>query len=395
MDFYTLKDFDFSGKIVLVRVDFNVPLDKKGRITDDKRIRESIPTIKHLMKQGARVVLASHLGKPKGVDESLRMNTIAKQLEKLLKHPVIKVDDCIGAEVEDEINETTPAEVVLLENLRFHEGEEKNDRLFAMALADLADFYVNDAFGSSHRNHASVVGVAEFLPSCAGFLLEKEIKELSRLFSPKTPFYAFMGGAKISDKINIVESLAKKADKVLLGGAMIFTFYKALGYEVGKSLFEKDKLGLAKAVLKKYHSKIVLPEDVVVANTVASNAKTKVVPMHGIPKGWQGVDIGPKTLMHYSDLAKRAKTIFWNGPMGIFEIKKFSKGTIGLAKAVASAKALTIIGGGDSASAIEQAKLQNKITHLSTGGGAALEFIEQETLPGIEALKKNKDKYCL
>ncbi len=384
----TLKDLPIRlGKIVLVRADLNVPL-KDGKITDDTRIRESLPTIQYLLKKKAIVLLLSHLGRPKGIDDSLRMDPIAERLEQLLKRHVLKADDCVGAEVEDTINEMHSGDILVLENVRFHPEEEANDDSFARALAELADFYVNDAFGSSHRAHASIVGVPKYLPSAAGFLLEKEIKMLSKALKPKKPFVVVLGGAKVSDKIGVIENLAKKADKILVGGAMMFTFLKALGKNVGQSKLEQDKINEARKLLKKLGKKIVLPVDVVVADKPDAKAKTKIVGIDEIPKSMIGLDIGPQTIKLFESELKRAKTVVWNGPMGMFEIPVFAKGTNAVAKAISKLKATTIVGGGDSISAIQKLGIVKKFSHVSTGGGASLEFLEGKKMPGIEVLER-------
>ncbi len=378
-----LKEADVAGKTVLVRVDFNVPL-KDGKISDDKRIKAVLPTIEYLRKKKARIVLISHLGRPDGkVADDLRLAPVAERLSKLLKYPVHYEPDCIGSDVEFSVCGLHESDVLLLENLRFYPEEEADDSGFAQKLAVLADVYVNDAFAVSHRAHASVHAIAKFLPSCAGFLLEKEVKMLSSLLkSPKHPFIAIMGGAKVSDKIGVIESLLKKVDAVLIGGAMMFTFYKALNYEVGKSKFEADKISLAKSLLKNGKKKIVLPTDVVLSNK-------KVVPAAKMPKAFAGFDIGPETQAIYSEMIKEAKTVFWNGPMGLFEQKPFDNGTLAVAKAMSGCKGVTVVGGGDSVSAIEKAKLEKKFSHVSTGGGASLEFLEGKVLPGIAVLDKN------
>ncbi len=384
----TLKDLPIrAGKKVLVRADLNVPL-KDGKVSDDTRIRESLPTINYLLKKKAIVLLLSHLGRPAGVDESLRMDPVAARLEMLLKRHVLKLDDCVGSEVDDAVNEMHSGDVAVLENVRFHEEEEANDDSFARALAEPADFYVNDAFGSSHRAHASIVGVPKYIPSAAGLLLQKEITMLDRALSPKRPFVVVLGGAKVSDKIGVIENLAKKADRVLVGGAMMFTFLKALGKNVGKSRLEQDKVGEAKGILRKFGRKIVLPVDVVVAERAGSGAKSKVVSCDAIPKGWIGLDIGPKTMKLFESGLKKAKCVVWNGPMGMFEVARFAKGTNEIAKFIAKLKATTIVGGGDTAAAVRKLGLAGKFSHVSTGGGASLEFLEGKNLPGIAALER-------
>ncbi len=382
----SIKEADVAGKSVLVRVDFNVPL-KNGKISDDKRIRAALPTIEFLRKKKAKVVLMSHLGRPDGkVAEDLRLGPVALHLSKLLKHPVHYVFDCIGAEVEDTVRGLHEGDVLLLENLRFYAEEEANDVGFAQKLSALADVYVNDAFGVSHRAHASVHAVTKYLPSYAGFLLQKEVAVLSSMLKmPKRPFIAIMGGAKVSDKIGVIENLLKKVDTIIIGGAMMFTFYKALGYEVGRSKFEPDKIALAKSLLKKGRKKIVLPVDVVIS--ASPDKKGKTCKAKAIPKNMMGLDIGPETQAIYSEMIREAKTIFWNGPMGLFEKKPFAKGTFAVAKAMAKAKAVTVVGGGDSVAAVEQLKL--KFTHVSTGGGASLELLEGKKLPGVAVLDEN------
>ena len=381
----SLKDYNFRYKTVLVRVDFNVPFDKKGSIADDSRIKAALPTIKYLLSKKAIVLLLTHIGRPKGkVVENLRTDKVAKRLEKLLGKKVMKCDDCIGPTVIDDVNELIPGEVLMLENARFHAGEEANDVYFAQSLAELADVYVNDAFSNSHRLHASMVGITNYLPSCAGFLLEKEIKMLSKALKPKKPAIALLGGAKLSTKLSLIKRLLKKFDKVLLGGAMITPFYKAKGYEVGKSLIEKEFVGKAKQLLK--NKKIVLPEDVVLSNGRTTKPE-KILKNQAI------FDIGPRTAKKYAALLKKAKTVVWNGPMGKFEEKKFAKGTNALAKTIAKLKAITIAGGGETVDAINKLKLAKRFTHISTGGGASLKFLEQGSLPALEALKANEKKF--
>jgi len=386
MRYFTLRDFNFINKRVLVRVDFNVPLNNKCNIVDDKRIKAALPTINYLLEHKAQVILMSHLGRPKGkIVNNLRMDPIAKHLSMLLAEEVFKVDDCINIDIPNE-------KLVLLENLRFHKEEEKNDMKFAKRLANDADLYVNDAFGSCHRSHASVDAITNFLPSCAGFLLENEITNLE-LKKPKKPYIGILGGAKISDKIELIRSLLKKLDKLLLGGAMIFTFYKSQGIEIGKSLVEDNKLDLAQELLDSYKKKLVLPIDIVIADKIDKKAKIKTVSVDKIPKNMYGVDIGEKSVKQFKNILAKAKTIIWNGPMGIFEIDKFATATNEIAKCVANSKAKTIVGGGDSIAALDKLRLQNKMTHVSTGGGAFLEFIEGKHLPGITALERNHHKF--
>jgi len=379
----SVKEADVRGRYVLVRVGFDVPL-KNGRVVDDKRLRASLPTINLLRKKGARVILISHLGRPDGkVIEELRLAPVAKALSKLLKYPVLCEPDCIGSDVEERVRELHDGDVLLLENLRFYPEEEKDDKGFAQKLASFADIYVNDAFSVCHRAHASIHAIADFLPSYAGLSLEQEVKMLSSLLkNPKRPFIAIMGGAKVSDKIGVIENLLKKVDSILIGGAMMFTFYKALGYEIGRSRFESNKVAFAKVLLKKGKKNIILPIDVVL------NSK-KAVSVHKIPKSAAGLDIGPETQAIYAEIISKSRTIFWNGPMGMFENKNFAKGTVAVAKAMAKCKGVTVVGGGDSVAAIEKAKLADKFTHVSTGGGASLEFLEGKELPGIKALSEN------
>lgn len=390
---FAIKDFDVKNKRVLVRVDFNVPLDKKGNITDDKRIRAALPTINYLIKNNATVILMSHLGRPKGeIKEELKMDKVAKRLEKLLKRKVYKLDDCIGQDVEDFIDKRNNKEVVLLENLRFYKEEKENDKEFADSLADLADLYINDAFGTCHRAHASVEGVTRYIPSAVGFLVQKELEIMGNaLKNPKKPFIAIMGGVKVSDKIDAINNLLKKVDNLLIGGAMMFTFLKSKGIDIGKSLVEDDKLDLAKKLMKK--GKIILPIDTTVASKIDKNARSETADIDKIPKSMMGVDIGPKTIKLYKEKLAKAKTIIWNGSLGVNEIPKFAKGTDEIAKAMAKSKGVTIIGGGDTAAAVHKLRLEKKMTHVSTGGGASLEFLEGKKLPAIKALENNYKKF--
>jgi 3-phosphoglycerate kinase len=392
----TVKDFNknqLKDKRVLVRVDFNVPLNEELEITNDTRIKAALPTIKYLISHQAKVVLMSHLGRPKGkVVEKLRLNPVAQRLDELLGQKVKKFDNCIGKEVEEEIMKLQPGEVALLENLRFHPEEEKNNLEFAESLAKLADIFVNDAFGTAHRAHASTVGVARILPSCAGFLMAREIEVLSNLLeNPQSPFVVLLGGAKISGKIEVVQNLLNIADKILIAGGMSYTCLAALGYDVGKLLLEEYDLDVVRKMLKKAEeqgNKIILPVDLVVAKELLECAESKVVEIGDIPKDVVGADLGDKSIAIFEKEIKKAKTIFWNGPVGVFEIKKYAKGTDKIAKVLADmeGKAVTIIGGGDSIAAIENAGLTEKMTHISTGGGASLEFLGGKKLPGVEAL---------
>ena len=389
----TVKDLDLKGKTVLMRADFNVPLDDKLAITDDTRIRETVPTIRYILGQGAKkVVLMSHLGRPDGkrVDKySLR--PVAQRLEELLKEKVKFLDDCVGPDIKAQAA-AAAEKVVLLENLRFHAEEEANDPEFAKQLASLGDVFVNDAFGTAHRAHASTAGVNKYLESGAGLLLEKEIVYLgSAVENPKRPFMAILGGAKVSDKIGVIENLLPKVDAILIGGGMAYTFLKAQGKQIGNSKLEKDKVDLAKSLLEKaaqMKKELVLPVDHVVVDKVDAAAATEVTPGVDIPEGKIAVDIGPKTIALFENKIKTARTVVWNGPMGIFEMEPFAAGTRAIANALASSKATTIIGGGDSAAAVAKFKLADKMTHISTGGGASLEFLEGKKLPGIAALSE-------
>lgn len=384
----TIRDVSWAGKRALVRCDFNVPLDDKGNITDDTRIRASIPTIQYLLDKGAAVILCSHLGRPKGkVVESMRLTPVAARLTELLGHPVLKFKDCIGPEVQASVHAIKPGEVILLENLRFHNEEEADDPAFAQKLADLGDVYVNDAFGTAHRSHASTAGVASYLPAVAGFLLEKEIEFLGNAVqNPKRPFVAILGGAKITDKIGVIQNLLTKADFILVGGGMANTFLKAKGYQMADSLVEDAALELATDLLAQGHGKLLIPVDLVVANAFSADAVHKVVAADKVEPGWRALDIGPRTIELFTAKIAAAATIVWNGPMGVFEMAPFAAGTIAVAQALAASHALTIIGGGDSVAAVEQAGLADKMTHISTGGGASLEFLEGLELPGIAAL---------
>jgi len=436
----TIKDVSWSGKRALVRCDFNVPLDDDLEITDETRIRAALPTIRYLLDQGASVVLCSHLGRPKGkVVEGLRLNPVAVRLSQMLRVPVFKLNDCVGEKVEAAVAEMEPGDVVLLENLRFHPEERKNDPEFAKELAGLAAVYVNDAFGTAHRAHASTTGVADYLPALAGFLMEKEIAFLGKAMEdPKRPFVAILGGAKISDKIGVIENLLTKADMLLIGGGMANTFLKAKGYEMGDSLVEEDSVQLARELLEKASEKLVgpageekgeigaeegvvpveeesesaddeaavaakeeqsaepsgkllLPVDVVVADAFSAEAGKKIVSADGVEAGWRVLDIGPKTVELFASKVADAATVVWNGPMGVFEFPRFAEGTLAIARALADSDGTTIIGGGDSVAAVEQSGLADKMTHISTGGGAALAFLEGKELPGVAALDDKPD----
>lgn len=386
-----IQDVDVKGKRVLMRVDFNVPMNDKGEITDDTRIKAALPSIQYLLEHGAKLILMSHLGRPDGkVVESMRMNPVAKRLSELLNKPVAKVDDCVGPEVEAAAAKLQEGEVLLLENVRFHAEEEANDQEFATKLASLGDIYVNDAFGTAHRAHASTEGVARYLPAVAGFLMEKELRFLgSAVNNPKRPFVAILGGAKVKDKIKVIESLLNKVDTLIIGGGMAYTFLKAKGLEVGNSLLDAERLDFCRKVMEQAEAKgvkLLLPVDVVVAKNYAADAEHKVVPVDQIPADWEGLDIGPKTVALFAEAVKSAATVVWNGPMGVFEWEAFANGTKQVAQALADSGAITIIGGGDSASAVEQFGLADKMTHVSTGGGASLEFLEGKELPGVAAL---------
>jgi phosphoglycerate kinase len=383
----TIKDMDYKDKRVLVRVDFNVPI-KEGKVGDDTRIRAALPTIEYLLKQGAAVILCTHLGRPKGgPDPKYTVKPVGEYLGNLLGRPVAFAEDCIGPAAEKAAKALKPGEVLLLENTRFHPEEEKNDLDMAKQMASLADMYVNDAFGTAHRAHASTEGVARFLPAAAGFLLEKEIRYLGQAVAdPKRPFVAILGGAKISDKIGVIRNLLTKADAVLIGGGMANTFFKAAGYPVADSLVEDDALETARQLIQEGGTKLRLPVDVVIADKFEEGAASKVIPMGPVPDGWRILDIGPETVAAYTKVVSGAGQVVWNGPMGVFEFPAFAKGTFGLAKAIAESNAVSIIGGGESVAAIQQSGLADKITHISTGGGASLEMLEGLVLPGVAAL---------
>jgi phosphoglycerate kinase len=387
----SVRDIDVGGKRVLVRVDFNVPLSG-SRVSDDTRIRAALPTIEYLRKKRARVILISHLGRPKGgPDSSLRMGPVAERLSRLLGAEVMKLDDCVGPLVEERLAELPEGGVALLENSRFHDGEKKNDPDFAQGLARLADIFVNDAFGTAHRAHASTAGVAAYLPAVAGFLVENELKQLTRLVDdPEHPFVTVLGGVKVSDKIGVVERFIDFADAILIGGAMCFGFLRARGVDIGASKVEEEAVGTAAAALEKAENsscRLMLPDDLIVADAFSPDASNKAVPVDSIPPGWMGLDIGPGTASAYIDRIEAARTVFWNGPMGAFEMKPFEMGTRAVAEAVASAQALTVSGGGDTVAALNQFGLGDRLDHVSTGGGAAMEYLEGRELPGIAALE--------
>lgn len=390
MNKQTIRDVDVKGKTVFCRVDFNVPMEN-GTITDDTRIKAAIPTIDYLINEGAKVILASHLGRPKGkVVEELRLNPVAQRLSDLLGRTVIKTDDVSGDEVKEAVLQMKDGDVLLLENVRFHPGEKENDPVLAKEWASLADLYVNDAFGTAHRAHASTAGVAEHLHAVAGFLMEKELNVLGQaLEKPKRPFTAIIGGAKVKDKIGVIENLLDKVNFLVIGGGMANTFLKAKGYEIGKSLIEEDKIELAKQLMNKADEKgvhFVMPVDLVVADEFSKDANHKVVTIDDIPSDWQALDIGPETVEKYKEIVEHSKLVIWNGPMGVFEFDAFAGGTKGVAEALAETEAFTVIGGGDSAAAVEKFGLGEKMDHISTGGGASLELMEGKVLPGVAVL---------
>lgn len=417
MNKLTVSDVDVSNKRVLVRVDFNVPL-KEGKVMDDTRIRSSLPTIQYLLEKNAAVILMSHLGRPEGTfEEELRMLPAARRLSEIMGIEVKQAEDCVGSEVAKAASELKPGEVLMLENLRFHPGETQNDPEFSKKLASLADIYINDAFGTAHRAHASTVGVTEHLPAAAGFLMKREMEVLSEiLFYPSRPFIAIIGGAKISDKIGVIEYLSTKTDTILIGGGMANTFLKAEGFDLGDSLVENEKIEQADFILKQYKNfaesksskatrfemkrvneksssfgerkcELLLPRDLVIAKDIKDDEKTKTVKPYNIPSGWKALDIGRETIAEYVEYIKNASTILWNGPMGVFEYDNFANGTMKIATAVAESKGKAFVGGGDSVAAVEKLGLVNDIYHISTGGGASLEFLEGKILPGIEVLK--------
>ncbi len=391
----TIEDLPIAGKRVFIRADFNVPLDDNMVITDDSRIRSTLPTINYAIDEGAKVIIASHLGRPKGKAEPrFSLAPVVKRLHRLLNKEVLFAPDCVGPQAENLVSRMKEGDVLLLENLRFHPEEEKNDEAFSRSLAKLADYYVNDAFGAAHRAHASTVGIAKLLPAAAGFLMKKEIEYLKgAVENPVRPFVAILGGAKVSGKIGVLENLADKVDKVIVGGGMAYTFIKAMGYEIGDSLVEPEMMDLAKNImdkLRKSNVKFYLPVDSVIAQSLEQGAETKIVTTQEIPKGWRALDIGPASVRLFSEALQNAKTIIWNGPMGVFEIDAFSRGTFAVARVVADAYALTIVGGGDTDYAVHRAGVSDAITFISTGGGASLQLLEGKDLPGISALTDRK-----
>jgi phosphoglycerate kinase len=392
--FMTIEQGNFKGKRVLVRVDFNVPLSADAsKITDDLRIREALPTIKKLQAVGARVILCSHLGRPGGRREpTMSLRPVADHLGKLLRQKVAFADDCVGAKAEAAAKKLKDGEILVLENLRYHVAEEENNPEFAQQLASLADVYVNDAFGTAHRAHASTEGVAQLLPSYAGLLMKKELDALGGLFAnPAKPFVAVLGGSKVSGKIDVIRNLLPRVDAILIGGAMAFTFSKAKGGKVGASLVEADKVPLAKDLLREAKERgvdLVLPVDVVATDNIKGGGQSRVVPFGEVPEGWKGVDIGPKTVQLFGERIVKAKTVVFNGPMGVFEVPEFAKGTHAIFAAAADCEGTTIVGGGDSAAAVQDAGFADQVTHVSTGGGASLEFLEGKTLPGVAALQR-------
>ncbi len=387
----TVKDIDLKGKKVFVRCDFNVPMDENQNITDNARIVGALPTIKYLLEQNCKIILASHLGRPKGeFKPEFSLAPVAKELSKLLGQEVIMAKDVIGEDAMTKSANLKEGEILLLENVRFHKEETDNDPEFSKKLASMAEVYVNDAFGTAHRAHASTTGIASYLPAVSGFLIEKELKFLGNAVNnPERPFVAILGGAKVSDKIGVIDNLLDKVDTLMIGGGMAYTFFKAQGYEVGNSICEMDKLDLAKEAMEKAKQKgvkFMLPVDTKIGKEFKADTESKVVKYTEIPAGWEGFDIGPETIKMYEEELKTAKTVVWNGPLGVFEFDQFAVGTNAIAKILSEIDATTIIGGGDSAAAVKKAGLEDKMTHISTGGGASLEFLEGKKLPGIEAL---------
>lgn len=383
----TVRDVDVRGKRVLMRVDFNVPL-KEGAVADDARILAALPTINYLLDQGVALILCSHLGRPKGkVVADLKMDPVAERLSEHIQRPVKKMDDCVGPEVEAAAQAMEPGDVILLENTRFHPEEKANDPEFARQLAALADLYVNDAFGAAHRAHASNVGVSDYLPTVGGFLMEKELKFLGQVVqNPEHPYVAILGGAKISDKIGVIKRLLETCDRLLIGGGMANTFFKAMEFEIGDSLVEEEAVPTAKSLLDDSGARLILPVDVVIADAFDNDANAKVVAPNEVIAGWRILDVGPKTISTFESAIGASKTIVWNGPLGVFEMPNFAKGTFAVAEMLAQKDALTVIGGGDSAAAVRQVNLADQMSHVSTGGGASLEFLEGKTLPGIAAI---------
>lgn len=391
----SLRDLNIKGKRLFVRADFNVPLDESLNITDDRRIRSTLPTINYAIDEGAKVILASHLGRPKSnTDKRYSLVSVAKRLQRLIKKEVIFLRDCVGPEVENTVNKMSEGDIVLLENLRFHKEEAENDEEFSKSLAKLADYYVNDAFGATHRTHASIVGITKFLPSASGFLLLKEIEYLKgAVDNPVRPFVAILGGAKVSGKIGVLENLENKVDKVIVGGGMAYTFLKAMGYVVGESLVEEEMLDFVNDIMRKLISKGIkfyLPIDCVIAQSIEYGVETKIVPVQEIPNGWKALDVGPASVKLFTEVLANAKTILWNGPLGVFEVDAFSRGTFAIAHAVADAYALTIVGGGDTDLAVSRAGVSESVSFISTGGGAALQLLEGKDLPGLVALTDKK-----
>lgn len=389
----TLKDMDLKGKKVLVRCDFNVPMDENGKITDDTRIKSSLPTIEYLLDQGSKIILMSHLGRPKGeANHKYSLKAVAKRLGEILEKEVkfLQDDNVVSKEVKENIHAMKESDIVLLENTRFRKEETKNGEEFSKELASLGEVFINDAFGTSHRAHASNVGVSSQLPSALGFLVGKEVDIMGKsLEEPERPFLAILGGAKVSDKIGVIDNLLEKVDSIIIAGGMAYTFLKAKGLEVGSSLLEEDKVELAGRLLEKAKEKgvnLMLPEDLIVAKEFKNDTEFKTVDIENIPADMMGLDIGEKSIKNFTELIEKSKTIIWNGPVGVFEMENFSKGTYAIAKALAESQAITIIGGGDSASAVEKAGYSDKMTHVSTGGGASLELLEGKVLPGIEAI---------
>ena len=387
----TIRDIDLKGKKVFVRCDFNVPMDENQNITDNTRIVAALPTIKYLLEQGCKLILASHLGRPKGeVKPEFSLAPVAKELSKLLGKEVIMAKDVVGEDATEKAANLKEGEILLLENVRFHKEETENDKEFAKKLASMAEIFVNDAFGTAHRAHASTAGIAEYLPAVSGFLIEKELKFLGNAVNnPERPFVAILGGAKVSDKIGVIDSLLEKVDTLMIGGGMAYTFFKAQGYEVGNSICEIDKLDLAKNAMEKAKQKgvkLMLPVDTKIGKEFKPDTESKTVAWTEIPEGWEGFDIGAKTIEMFKEELQKAKTVVWNGPLGLFEFDQFSIGTNEIAKTLSEIDATTIIGGGDSAAAVKKAGLEDKMTHISTGGGASLEFLEGKKLPGIECL---------